>query len=87
MIKSIKSFISIYLVLLVIVLPGPQKSMAELPSIYEKESHPRKESGDSKKETNINELLGPEDNFPFLPDNHRDSSNPIGRIGKITDLP
>tara|TARA_B100000700_G_scaffold240528_1_gene267452 strand:- start:123 stop:317 length:195 start_codon:yes stop_codon:yes gene_type:complete len=35
----------------------------------------------------IDELLGPEDNFPFLPDNHRDGSNPIGRIGKINNIP
>ena len=26
-----------------------------------------------QKEGNIDDLLGPKDNFPFLPDNHRDS--------------
>ncbi len=30
------------------------------------------EEGPSE-ESNIDELLGPKDNFPFLPDNHRDS--------------
>ena len=29
--------------------------------------------GSPKEEQNINELLGPKDIFPFLPDNHRDS--------------
>ena len=33
----------------------------------------------------IDELLGPDTNFPFDPANHRDGSNPIKRIGKISD--
>ena len=39
-------------------------------------------SMDSK---SIDELLGPDTNFPFDPANHRDRSNPIKRIGKISD--
>ena len=39
-------------------------------------------SMDSK---SINDLLGPDTNFPFDPANHRDGSNPIKRIGKISD--
>ena len=31
------------------------------------------------------DLLGPDTNFPFDPANHRDGSNPIKRIGKISD--
>ena len=38
----------------------------------------------NKQEMSIEELLGPPDVFPFLPDNHRDNSNPIGRIGPIS---
>ena len=34
---------------------------------------------------NIDDLLGPDTNFPFDPANHRDGSNPIKRIGKISD--
>ncbi len=34
---------------------------------------------------NIDDLLGPDANFPFDPANHRDGSNPIKRIGKISD--
>ena len=33
----------------------------------------------------IDDLLGPDTNFPFDPANHRDGSNPIKRIGKIND--
>ena len=33
----------------------------------------------------IDDLLGPDINFPFDPANHRDGSNPIKRIGKISD--
>ena len=33
----------------------------------------------------FDDLLGPDTNFPFNPANHRDSSNPIKRIGKISD--
>ena len=39
-------------------------------------------SMDSK---SIDDLLGPDTNFPFDPVNHRDGSNPIKRIGKISD--
>ena len=39
-------------------------------------------SMDSK---SIDDLLGPETNFPFDPANHIDGSNPIKRIGKISD--
>ena len=33
----------------------------------------------------IDDLLGADTNFPFDPANHRDGSNPIKRIGKISD--
>ena len=33
----------------------------------------------------IDDLLGPDTNFPFDPSNHRDGSNPIKRIGKISE--
>ncbi len=33
----------------------------------------------------IDDLLGTDINFPFDPANHRDGSNPIKRIGKISD--
>ncbi len=34
-----------------------------------------------KEEREIDDLLGPKDNFPFLPDNHRDSGT--GKISRI----
>ena len=39
----------------------------------------------SKDSKSIDDLLGPDTNFPFDPANHRDGSNPIKRIGKISD--
>ncbi len=39
-------------------------------------------SMDSK---SIDDLLGPDTNFPFDPANHRDGYNPNKRIGKIRD--
>ena len=33
----------------------------------------------------IDDLLGPDTNFPFDPSNHRDGSNPIKRIGSISE--
>ena len=33
----------------------------------------------------IDDLLGPDTNFPFDPANHRDGSNQIKRIGKISN--
>ena len=39
-------------------------------------------SMDSK---SIDDLLGADTNFPFDPANHSDGSNPIKRIGKISD--
>ncbi len=40
---------------------------------------------DSMDSKDIDDLLGPDTNFPFDPANHRDGSNPIKRIGKISD--
>ena len=39
----------------------------------------------SKDSRSIDDLLGPDTNFPFDPANHRDGSNPIKRIGKISE--
>ena len=56
-------------------------------SINEQEESFQRDCSASKEEINLDDLLGPEDNFPFLPDNHRDGSNPIARIGRIGDIP
>ena len=44
-----------------------------------------KNGQDSMDSKSIDDLLGPDTNFPFDPANHRDGSNPIKRIGKISD--
>ena len=49
-------------------------------------THPVVESNQNSMDTqSIDDLLGPDQNFPFDPANHRDGSNPIKRIGKIKD--
>tara|TARA_Y100001968_G_scaffold70427_1_gene61571 strand:+ start:440 stop:700 length:261 start_codon:yes stop_codon:yes gene_type:complete len=40
---------------------------------------------DSIDSKSIDDLLGPDTNFPFDPANHRDGSNPIKRIGQISE--
>ena len=53
--------------------PGMEASELNMRNdIRIKESH--------KKQLNIDEILGPPDNFPFLPDNHRDAGT--GKFNK-----
>ena len=42
-------------------------------STKENQEHIRLQPQTNEQEFSIDELLGPKDNFPFLPDNHRDS--------------
>tara|TARA_Y100001968_G_scaffold62140_1_gene52948 strand:+ start:2620 stop:2883 length:264 start_codon:yes stop_codon:yes gene_type:complete len=85
--KDIKIILSIAIGLMIILFPTGAHVNGEITKINEKEFNLNKDILEKKKELSVNELLGPEDNFPFLPENHRDSSSPIGRIGKITDVP
>ncbi len=43
------------------------------PTLGSKESNQQTENQKHKEEIGIDDLLGPEDHFPFLPDNHRDA--------------
>ena len=45
----------------------------EVPSMSSQAEKLQKLEQGSKDERNLDELLGPKDIFPFLPDNHRDS--------------
>lgn len=47
--------------------------LPNLPSSKSQLSDEQRTTERLKKKENIDELLGPEINFPFLPDNHRDS--------------
>ena len=77
-------FLAFYLGLFLVLLPFASTSNAEgmniedlltpeVPSINEKIEANQKLEKKTKDEMNIDELLGPKDNFPFRPDNHRDS--------------
>ena len=45
----------------------------DISSMNNKTKDKEKLANAPKKDRNIDELLGPKENFPFLPDNHRDS--------------
>ncbi|WP_320664607.1 hypothetical protein [Prochlorococcus sp. MIT 1223] len=86
--KKIKrTFFTFCLVLFIFLQIIPDNVQAGYLPFDEINEAQSKLSYKNTKEKNLDEILGPEDNFPFLPDNHRDSSNPIGRIGKITEVP
>ncbi len=71
--------LSLFLVIIV-CLPSVQAQPVLMTTDVDIEND--QSSMDSK---NIDDLLGPDTNFPFDPANHRDGSNPIKRIGKISD--
>tara|TARA_Y100001968_G_scaffold58696_1_gene49775 strand:+ start:1254 stop:1544 length:291 start_codon:yes stop_codon:yes gene_type:complete len=82
-----KIFISITLGLLVLIKTPNEIIATDFSSSSYKEKVTEKNLSEESQNKIIDELLGPEDNFPFLPDNHRDGGNPITRIGKINNLP
>ncbi len=46
---------------------------ALLPSVRENMDNQKIENEKDRDQSSIDDLLGPKDKFPFLPDNHRDS--------------
>tara|TARA_Y100001968_G_scaffold251771_1_gene237029 strand:- start:11509 stop:11769 length:261 start_codon:yes stop_codon:yes gene_type:complete len=81
MIKKIRLPFIVLLGIILIFLTIPLQSQAEFSSMDEKEVTINIQ--EPNKDLDIDKILGPEENFPFLPENHRDNSNPIGRIGSI----
>ena len=78
----IKTWFGLFLSLFLIICFCFQSSEAQplMTSVVDIEND--QGSMDSK---SIDDLLGPDTNFPFDPANHRDGSNPIKRIGKISE--
>ena len=81
-----KYLIGVCLILFLLILPNPINAIntqmnvddllsPEAPSITEHEQLDEGKEYTNKiyGEENIDDLLGPKDVFPFLPDNHRDS--------------
>ena len=58
-----------------VLLPSlvPNINVETYTESIEKDSFQLKDKQNSHERLSIDKLLGPEDNFPFLPDNHRDS--------------
>ncbi|WP_413677943.1 hypothetical protein [Prochlorococcus sp. MIT 0916] len=79
----IKTWFGLFLSLFLIISVCSQSVEAQpVLMISDVDNETAKGSMDSK---SIDDLLGPDTNFPFDPANHRDGSNPIKRIGKISD--
>ena len=82
--KSVmKTWFGLLLSLILVIIVCLQSVEAQ-PVLMTKDVDIENDQGsmDSK---SIDDLLGPDTNFPFDPANHRDGSNPIKRIGKISD--
>ncbi len=58
---------------LFLLLPIGNALNALLPAVQNNKLNEQIESHKNKDTNSIEDLLGPKDNFPFLPDNHRDS--------------
>ena len=76
--------VTIFLVVFLIILPISNTTKAEevsisdllipeIPSINTQLEKEQESNYGIKEERNLDQLLGPKDIFPFLPDNHRDS--------------
>tara|TARA_Y100001978_G_scaffold75261_1_gene67467 strand:- start:780 stop:1040 length:261 start_codon:yes stop_codon:yes gene_type:complete len=82
--KSVNKICSGFVLSLFLVIIFCFKTVEAQPVLLTKAVDIENDQGsmDSK---SIDDLLGPDTNFPFDPGNHRDGSNPIKRIGKISD--
>ena len=79
----IRNWLALFLALFLVICFGSQPTDAQPVLIVTDVAIEIDQSPmDSK---SIDDLLGPDTNFPFDPANHRDESNPIKRIGKISD--
>tara|TARA_Y100001968_G_C19219498_1_gene648980 strand:- start:550 stop:828 length:279 start_codon:yes stop_codon:yes gene_type:complete len=86
--STVKALFCLYIGIIVLLQPFNEVTAIERTYSSKNNVNDSPKELEKKAEVkSIDELLGPEDNFPFLPDNHRDGSNPIGRIGKINNIP
>ena len=86
--QALRRVIAACLALFIILPTFANTAQAEPTSLASNnEDNQKIDNYNSKDEPSIDDLLGPEDNFPFLTENHRDNSNPIARIGKILGEP
>ena len=76
------SFLFYLMSLFIFICPSSVFAEFELPSTINVEPQRQGEKDKEVKTVplSIDELLGPEDMFPFLPENHRDNSSPVGGI-------
>ena len=74
MYKFTRRLIAVFLVFFLAIISLESSAHADLisPKSGNKEK-PKVQTKKLRTELTLDELLGPEDKFPFLPDNHRDS--------------
>ena len=82
--KSVIKSWSGFFLSLILVISLCFQSVEALPILMTTDVEFENDQG-SMESKSIDDLLGPDTNFPFDPANHRDGSNPIKRIGKISD--
>ncbi len=84
--KMVYLVFSTVLSLFVFLLPLTETVQAALPVMDEiPKTQINTEKVKREQEIAMDNLLGPDIDFPFRPENHRDNSNPIGRIGPISN--
>tara|TARA_Y100001968_G_scaffold100743_1_gene90656 strand:- start:2273 stop:2524 length:252 start_codon:yes stop_codon:yes gene_type:complete len=80
--KLLKSIIILYFLLFLIVIPFAKT--AEAANILISDNIENIDN-DKFTEEKLDDLLGPDVNFPFRPENHRNTSTPVTRIAPIND--
>ena len=82
--KHLRALCKACLCIFIVLAPfanGSQVASKMTPSIFDESSDIRIKAINQEK--SIDDLVGPELNFPFRPENHRDNSSPMARIGII----
>ena len=83
MIKFTKEMLIIYFVSLFVMLPFTRGALAIVPSTKQEVQKPLVKKAPND---NLDNIFGPDLNFPFRPENHRNSSSPVKRIISISDM-
>ena len=84
--NSIRGILGVCLGLILAFFLHFDSADARLLSAYEYDNYkPKVDAIKSNEEKVLDDLLGPDVDFPFRPENHRDNSNPIAGIDPISN--
>tara|TARA_B100001250_G_C19142941_1_gene504649 strand:+ start:237 stop:509 length:273 start_codon:yes stop_codon:yes gene_type:complete len=80
-----KTTLAFFFGLALIMFYFSEAVQADFDSIYSEKSYNQNlGTQNNSKDIDIDDLLGSDLDFPFRSENHRDNSNPIGRIAPIS---